>query len=158
MKAQAAAGGTFQSVGAPLNLQPSMTFTSPVKVVIPCPGVKDVSTLSVYMNDGVSWVQVFDEAGNVTKDGKGWGVPDSRKNDNSKNPPTITVKVYHFTGIQTGSTHVDAPIEPEKKEKGGVCFIESVSISSSIVTALIVILVSVVFLLISILLVRRKEK
>jgi hypothetical protein len=158
IRASAAAGETLQSVGAPLNLQPSMTFTTPVKVVVPCPGVKDVSTLSVYMNDGASWVEVFDEAGNVTEGGKGWVVPDSRKNDNSKNPPTITVKVYHFTGIQTGSTHVDAPIETEKKESGGICFIGAANLTSSIGTALIVILVSVVFLLVSILVVRRKEK
>lgn len=96
-----------EPVGAPLNLQPPTVFSIPAKLFIPCENVTDVSGLSVFLYDGVEWVSACDKDGNVLAGGDGWMVPGSRVNHNSSDPDTtpstIEIKVYHFSGVVTGS-------------------------------------------------------
>jgi hypothetical protein len=42
----------MDAIGVPMNLQPPTVFTTPVKILIPCPGQADVSNLSVYFYNG----------------------------------------------------------------------------------------------------------
>ncbi len=95
--------GGVNGVGMPMNLQPPTVFVTPVKLLIPCPGHADVSNLSLFMYNGVEWVLACDAAGIVQPGGEGWMVPGSRVNNNGTNPPTIEIKVYHFTGVQPGA-------------------------------------------------------
>ena len=90
------------SVGVPLNLQPPTVFATPVKIFIPCPGRTDVADLGVYLYNGTDWAFACDAEGNVQPGGDGWVVPDSRVNHVNTVPPTIEIKVYHFTGVQAG--------------------------------------------------------
>jgi hypothetical protein len=122
----------IDAVGAPMNLQPPTVFTTPVKIMIPCPGHPDVSTLSVYLYDGTDWVLACDGAGNVQRDGEDWMVPDSRQNHNGTTPPTIEIKVYHFTGVQAGSASSSAAAPPGGGGGGGGgCFIATAAFGSS---------------------------
>jgi hypothetical protein len=91
-----------RSVAVPMNLQPPTVFDTPVKILIPCPGYTDVSSLNVYYYNGSSWVQACDAAGNVQAGGDGWMVPGSRVNHNETDPATIEIQVYHFSGAQAG--------------------------------------------------------
>ncbi|MBN2179863.1 MAG: thrombospondin type 3 repeat-containing protein [Deltaproteobacteria bacterium] len=120
------------AVGAPLNLQPPTIFSTPVKILIPCPGVSDVSKLSVYLYNGTEWVLALDADGNVQPGGEGWVVPGSRVDHNETTPPTIEIKVYHFSGVQAVKQ------TPDKDSDGG-CFINSVDTNLKIgVTACVI--------------------
>lgn len=92
-----------QGAGLPVNLQPHTFFPAPVKLIIPCPGYTDISGLNVYYYDGSSWAPACDAAGNVQPGGDGWMVPGSRIDHNETDPPTIEIRVYHFSGVQAGS-------------------------------------------------------
>ena len=90
-------------VGMPVNLMPPAVFDTPVMILIPCPGFDDVGGLSVYYWDGNSWVLAMDAAGIVQPGGQGLVVPGSRVNHNDTDPPTIEIRVYHFSGFQAGT-------------------------------------------------------
>jgi hypothetical protein len=107
------------AVGAPLNLQPPTVFSTPVKILIPCPGVSDVSDLNVYLYNGTEWVLALDADGIVQPGGEGWIVPGSRVDHNGSTPPTIEIKVYHFSGVQAGEA-------TSLFGSDGGCFINSV--------------------------------
>ncbi len=111
-------------VGIPMNLQPPAVFDNPVKILIPCPGYEDVSGLDVHYYDGNSWVLAMDAAGNVQPGGEGLVLPGSRMNHNDTDPPTIEIRVFHFSGFQ-------AAVAPSGSGGGGGggggCFISSVS-------------------------------
>jgi hypothetical protein len=97
------------SVGTPLNLQPSGThFNPPVKILLPCPGFRDVSKLNVYYYDDAAseWYLAndADDPYMVQPDAVGWMVPGSRVDHNNGNPSTIEIQVYHFSGAQAGSS------------------------------------------------------
>jgi hypothetical protein len=125
----------IDAVGVPMNLQPPTVFTNPVTIMIPCPGEPDVSILSVYMYNGTVWVEACDAAGNVLPGGKNWVVDGSRENDNTRTPPIIAIKVYHFTGVQAGAAikaeDAAAPTTPGAATGlgggggGGGCFVET---------------------------------
>jgi subtilisin family serine protease len=89
-------------VALPMNLQPPTVFDTPVKILIPCPGTADVSSLSIYYYNGSTWALAGDAAGNVQPGGDGWMVPGSRVDHNETDPPTIEIRVYHFSGAQAG--------------------------------------------------------
>jgi subtilisin family serine protease len=90
------------AVTVPMNLQPPTVFNTPVKIVIPCPGYTDVSSLNVYYYNGSSWALACNAAGNVQPGGDGWMVPGSRVNHNETDPAAIEIQVYHFSGAQAG--------------------------------------------------------
>jgi uncharacterized repeat protein (TIGR01451 family) len=82
-------------VGIPVALEPPTVFENPVTIFIPCPGETDVSTLDVYYyNPSEGWVKA--------EDADGWMVSGSRVNHNETTPPTIEIKVNHFSGVQSG--------------------------------------------------------
>jgi hypothetical protein len=89
-----------QGIGTAINLQPSGTHFSPpdyAKIVIPCPGYTDVSVLDLYYYDDNigDWFLASDA-------NQDWIVGGSRENDNSTNPPTISLKIKHLSGAQAG--------------------------------------------------------
>jgi len=106
-----------ETIGVPMNLQPPTVFNTPVKIFIPCPGYDDVSNLSVYFYNGTGWVPACDAEGNVLSGGDGWMVPGSRVDHLETNPPSIELKVYHFSGAQA-ATSTSAP-DPGTSESGG---------------------------------------
>ncbi len=113
-------------VSVPMNLQPPTVFDTPVKILIPCPGCADVSSLNVYYYNGSNWALACDTAGNVQPGGDGWMVPGSRVNHNETDPATIEIQVYHFSGAQAGSFAGGAG------GGGGGCFISAASHGSLI--------------------------
>jgi hypothetical protein len=116
-------GNNADAVGVPMNLQPPTVFNTPVKIFIPCPGCPDVSTLSVYRYNGTDWVLACDASGAVQPGGEGWMVPGSRVNHNGGSPPTIEIRVYHFTGVQAASVNPSISPTPSGGGGGGGCFI-----------------------------------
>ena len=115
-------------LGVPLNLQPPTVFPSPVTLHIPCPGYKEVSSLSVYYYDGREWWLACDDAGNVTHEGEGWMVPGSRVNHNEdqNGPAYIQIQVYHFSAAAAGESAEAATTvsdNPSGSSSGSGCFI-----------------------------------
>jgi hypothetical protein len=104
-----------QGVGAPLNLEPSGShFSTPVTLLIPCPGYSDVSGLDVYYYDDnrAEWFLAHDAEDDpdvVQPDAVGWLLPGSRVNHNSGTPSTIEIRVNHFSGVQAAATLGSAP-------------------------------------------------
>ncbi len=117
-------------VGIPMNLQPPAVFDTPVKILIPCPGYNRVDDLNVYYYDGNNWVLAVDAAGNVRPGGNGLVVPGSRVNDNNTDPPTIELRILHFSGFQAGAASVSSG--GGGGGGGGGCFIATASGSSVI--------------------------
>jgi hypothetical protein len=126
-----------RGVGIPLNLEPSGThFFPPVILHIPCSGYYDVSGLDLYYFDDTreQWFLAHDAEdgpGVVQPDAVGWLVPGSRVNNNTGNPSTIEIQVYHFSGVQAA---VDADSEVVSSSAGGgveggggSCFISTMS-------------------------------
>jgi hypothetical protein len=127
-----------QGVGMPLNLQPSGThFFPPVTLLIPCPGYYDVSGLDIYYYDDTreQWFLAHDADDDpdvVQPDAEGWLVSGSRVNNNTGDPPTIEIQVYHFSGVQAG---VDVDSQGVSSGGGGTvevgggggCFISTIS-------------------------------
>ena len=109
-------------VGMPVNLLPPTVFEVPVIIFIPCPGVTDVSSLDIYRYSPASgWVKA--------QPGDGWWVEDGyRVNHNDTDPPTIEIKVWHFSAAQAGS--LPAPASEDGGGGGGGgggCFITILS-------------------------------
>jgi subtilisin family serine protease len=117
-----------RAAGLPLNLQPSTFFTTPVKLIIPCPDYADVSGLNIYYYDGSRWALACDAAGNVQPGGDGWMVPGSRVDHNETDPATIEIQVYHFSGAQAG---LFSATSGSGGGSGG-CFISSTAYNSVI--------------------------
>jgi hypothetical protein len=117
---------SVKPVGSSLNLQPPSVFSEPAKLLIPCEGYSDVSSLNVYLYNGTEWVLAYDKKG-VQPGGYGWAVPDSRKNHNKGNPSTIEIKVYHLSGAQAGAliTPLTPPSSGSEKAESS-CFIDIV--------------------------------
>jgi hypothetical protein len=124
-----------QGVGMPLNLQPSGThFFPPVTLLIPCPGYYDVSGLDLYYYDDTreQWFLAHDADDGpdvVQPDAVDWLVPGSRVNNNTGNPSTIEIQVYHFSGVQAG-VDVDSEVVSSSggtvEVGGGGCFISAI--------------------------------
>jgi hypothetical protein len=110
-------------VGLPMNLLPPSVFPGGVTLLIPCPGYRDVSSLSLFYYNGASWVLACDPAGNVQQGGVGWMVPGSRVNLNSETLSYIQIDVYHFSAVTPGYT---SRITMEKE--AGSCFISALGI------------------------------
>jgi len=105
-------------VGLPMNLLPPSVFPGGVTLLIPCPGYRDVSSLSLFYYNGASWVLACDPAGNVQEGGVGWMVPGSRVNHNSETLSYIQIDVYHFSAVTPGYTS-----RMTMEMEGGGCFI-----------------------------------
>jgi hypothetical protein len=123
------------SIGIPLNLQPSgVYFNPPVKIFIPCPGYADVSNLNVYYYDDVTseWhlASDADDPYRVQQDAIGWMVTGSRVNHNNGNPSTIEIQVYHFSGVQAGTTSDGGSTSSSGSDSSGGCFVATVSSNS----------------------------
>ena len=112
-----------KAVGVAVTLLPPAVFPNGVTVTIPCPGYKDVSTLSLYYYDGEKWILACDSAGNVTPEGEGWMVPGSRVNHNG-NPSYVEIGVYHFSAVIAATTS-GTTVNAETGGGGGGCFIDS---------------------------------
>ncbi len=107
-----------EGVGLPLNLQPGTVFVDPVTVLIPCPGETDLGTLEIYVfNPAIGWQASWETDGAI--------VPGSRVNHgpddpNPTEPPTIEVKLNHFSGVQAGKPlELISPSSGAGNEKGG---------------------------------------
>jgi hypothetical protein len=83
-------------VGVGMNLQPPTVFSTPVKLIIPAPGIENTSNLQIYMFDGKEWVVGCDR--DELDYREGWYVPGSRIDGNQR----IEFKVYHPSGVQLG--------------------------------------------------------
>lgn len=83
------------SVGLPANLEPAVVFLNPVTLILPCPGVSDLSSLEIYGYHPASGWRLASEI-------DGWIVANSRINHPETPIPTIEFQVYHFTGVQIG--------------------------------------------------------
>jgi hypothetical protein len=118
----------MNSVGVPMNLQPPTVFMTPVKIFIPCQGQSNVSSLMLFTDDGTDWVLACDAEGNVQTNGEGWMVPGSRVDHPDTNPPTVEIKVYHFTGVQAALP--TSQVTPAGGGGGG-CFITTSTWSAS---------------------------
>ncbi len=112
-----------KAAGVAITLLPPAVFPNGVTVTIPCPGYKDVSTLSLYYYDGEKWILACDSAGNVTPEGEGWMVPGSRVNHNG-NPSYVEIGVYHFSAVIAATTS-GTTVNAETGGGGGGCFIDS---------------------------------
>jgi hypothetical protein len=129
-----ALGGTIsgvQGVGIALNLQPSGTqFPSPVTLLIPSPGYRDVSALDLYYYDDNrgQWFLAHDaddDPGVVQPDAVGWLVSGSRVNHNNGNPSTIEIQVKHFSGVQAAT--LASASGGSVVAGGGGCFISAIT-------------------------------
>lgn len=109
-------------VGVPMNLQPPTVFTTPVKLFIPCPGVADLSDLSVYYYNGRESVLACNADGQVLPGAECCIVPGSRKDHPETDPPTIEIKVYHFSAFQAAADSVSSH-DQTAGGGGGGCFI-----------------------------------
>lgn len=116
------------AVGVPLNLQPSPVppFATPMKIFIPCPGCSDVSRLDIYYYDGANWFLANDaDAPDIVQpDAVGWMVPNSREDDNTSTPPTIAIRVVHFSGVQAGIPSDSIAVLTGAEGAGG-CFMDT---------------------------------
>jgi subtilisin family serine protease len=117
-------------VAVPMNLQPPTVFNTPLKILIPCPGYTDVSSLNVYYYDGNSWALACDAAGNVQPGGEGWMVPGSRVNHNETDPAAIEIQIVHFSSVQAG--FFSSGGGGDGGGGGGGCFIAAASHSTLI--------------------------
>ncbi len=123
----------IESVGIPMHFQPPTIFDTPVKVFIPCHGYADVSGLSVYFYNGTSWELACDSDGIIQPAGEYWMVPDSRVNHNDPGLSYIEIMVYHFSGIQTGtslSSDGSSSGGGDDGAGGGGCFIATAAFGS----------------------------
>ena len=120
-----------QGVGLPLNLQPPTDFTpDDVKIFIPCPGYSNVSQLNIYYYDGANWLLAndADEPDIVQPGAVGWMEAGSRDDHNTSIPPTIAIRVLHFSGVQAGvpsGSPGSLPNGDFGREGAGGCFIET---------------------------------
>jgi hypothetical protein len=114
--------------GAPMNLEPFTVFNTPVKLFVPYPKDDDVTQLAIYVYKGGTWVCGCDSKGRVRPGGQGWMVPGSRVDHTDTDPPTMEIKVYHFSAIQAGPDVGDPGIlSLSGAETGGGCFISIVA-------------------------------
>jgi len=83
----------------------------------------------VYVYKNGRWERACDSKGRVRPAGEGWMVPGSRVNHDETNPPTIEIKVYHFSAIQAADDPGDVNLpDPSLSsltgaEAAGGCFI-----------------------------------
>jgi hypothetical protein len=109
------------SVGLPLNLQPSgVNFVPPVTLLLPCPAA-DVSSQNIYYWNGVKWILANDanDPDNVLPDAAGWMVAGTRVDHDIVLPYTIEFQVNHFSGAQAGTPASTS----SSSGGGGGCFI-----------------------------------
>ncbi len=112
-------------IGLPLSLEPPTVFDNPVTIYIPVPGATDPGGLSVYhYNPKTGW--------KLAIEGDGWLVPGSRVNHPETNPPTIEIKVNHFSGAQAGGIITPAVNNSVGNggSGGGGCFIATAAYGS----------------------------
>lgn len=119
-----------EPVGIPMHFQPPTIFDTPVKVFIPCPGYTDVSSLSVYFYNGTNWELACDADGIIQPAGEYWMVPGSRVNHNDPDQSNIEIKVYHFSGIQTGKSDGPPSGSGDNGADGSGCFIATAAFGS----------------------------
>jgi hypothetical protein len=134
------------AVGMPMNLQPPTVFSTPVQLLIPCPGQAEVSNLDLYFYDGKNWEPACDENGIVHPAAEAWMLPGSRIDHPETNPPIIEIKVYHFTGVQAGiasgsdvggAGETGGATAPSGGGSNGACFIAAAGCRSCEASALI---------------------
>lgn len=118
-----------------LNLQPPHLFQTPVKLMIPIPDQSDVNRLNIYVfKPPEGWVLACDAAGIVQPGGKDWIVPGSRINHANGNPPSIELKIYHFSAVLAGQPlNHQSPVTVAAEGSGGGgggCFIATAAYGS----------------------------
>ena len=111
------------AIGMPLAMEPPAVFNSPITLTIPCPGVTDTATLSIYYyNPENGWVLACDKDGNIQSGGQGWMIPGSRVN----NADSISIDIMHFSAAQAADEPTnDNPGGSSSNSNGGGCFISS---------------------------------
>jgi hypothetical protein len=65
--------------------------------------------------------------GNVQEAALGWMVESSRVDHPDFSPPSIEIKLYHFSALQAGSSTTDMSVKYSGGGGGGGCFIEKTS-------------------------------
>jgi len=127
----------FNAVGLPLNIETEpkgVPFTTPVKIFIPCPGFSDVSSLDVYYyEDGSGWVFASDadDSNTVQPEAVNGMVAGSRVNHNDGDLSTTEIQVYHFSGVQAGSSVSALGSGSSSGSGGGGCFIATAAFGSN---------------------------
>lgn len=112
-------------IGLPLALEPPTVFDNPVTIYIPVSGATDLDSLNIYhYNPKTGW--------KLAIEGDGWLVPGSKVNHSETNPPTIEIKVNHFSGVQAGGTITPAVNNSGGNggSGGGGCFIATAAYGS----------------------------
>jgi hypothetical protein len=119
-------------VGAPVNLGPPNVFNNPVTLNLPVPGDGDPGELHLYLYDGVEWNHAsssYNRGGEVLPGGDGWIVPGSLVYHDDTEPPTLEVKVNHFSAAQAAfvddATGIISDIDPDS---AAGCFIEAINV------------------------------
>jgi hypothetical protein len=78
-------------VGCPFSLEPPTVFNNPVTILVPCPGINDLSIVKIYFyNPVIGWMPASDV--------DGWIINDSRENNPETDPPSIKIQI-NYTGI-----------------------------------------------------------
>ncbi len=95
--------------GIPMNLEPANEFDNPVTLIIPVPGAQLADSNGDGIPDkGLEAYDIYQYTAEPTvlwrnvADVPGWAVEGSRVNHYETVPPSIEIKVYHFSGVQIG--------------------------------------------------------
>jgi hypothetical protein len=87
-----------EPIGNPVALEPPLVLEHPATLIVPCPGVDDVSKLSLfYYTSARGWTLACDSEGRIHTGGENWMVPGSRVNHNDTK--TIEIQVFHLCAV-----------------------------------------------------------
>lgn len=110
--------------GLPVCITPPAVYNETVTLFIPCTGVDDVSTLSLYYYDPLAgWVLACDTQGNVQSGADGWMVPGTRVNHKDDDIQTIEIQVIHSGIVQAGTE--ETPVTSGNGGGSSGCFLST---------------------------------